>query len=120
MRYVETDSKLEVMDNATGLVWQKAVTEWLTHKRALEHARTVAESTGVDWRLPSIEELSSLIDHGRSNPASTFPQMPVLAFWSSSLFVDEAIFVWNVSFRYGVVDYNNGGYYLAVRLVRGG
>lgn len=77
----------------------------------------------ADWRLPSREELLSLVNAGTSNPAidtNYFPNTPASSFWSASSYVSVPAYAWSVSF---VDGYANAGIKAntdAVRLVRGG
>lgn len=81
----------------------------------------------TDWRLPTADELQSIVDYGVPYPGPTidaawFPNTVGNSFWSSSPYVDVASFAWFVSFDYGVV-YNFGpgrSGALPVRLVRAG
>jgi len=68
-----------VTDNLTGLIWLKRADEygWRTWSDALsdcatlnsgEHGLTDGSNEG-DWRLPNVQELQSLSDCGRHNPA---------------------------------------------------
>ena len=60
-----------VTDNETGLQWQDD-SEAKTIRKTWEEAITHCEQLALDrggWRLPSINELESLIDYGRYDPA---------------------------------------------------
>ena len=79
-----------------------------------------------DWRVPDRDELFSIVDYSRYNPAidiAYFPNTVGLWFWSSTPFVGDSYNqAWFVSFLTGDAgfgfkfNYNN----LTVRLVRGG
>ena len=77
-----------------------------------------------DWRLPTEDELISLVDFTKSNPAinaTIFPGTPLsYYYWSSSPNNNNSDHAWNVSFGTGDASSGNrsGGY--SVRLVRGG
>ena len=109
----------EILDRKTGLIWQRAIEKNLTHEEALEHAERISRETGLNWRVPTIDELSSLLDRTRSFPASGFPDMPSETFWSSTPYVGGTYLAWVVNFDNGRVydSYRNCG--LAVRLVKG-
>jgi Protein of unknown function (DUF1566) len=94
-----------------------------------EYTFDQAQSQGSgEWRVPSKDELVTLIDHGKADAKQkpsidkeAFPDMDVtkLAYWSSTL--EGASTGWNVYFAGDHVSYygprSNTG---AVRLVRGG
>jgi hypothetical protein len=119
MRY-EIVSETEVIDHQTGLIWQREIAENLTYEQDLEYAERVAEETGLPWRVPTVDELASLVDRGRYAPASAFPDMPSDWFWSSSPYVGDASYAWVVNFSNGYVNSLNRNYDFAVRLVRCG
>ncbi|MEA1048322.1 DUF1566 domain-containing protein [Lamprobacter modestohalophilus] len=76
-----------------------------------------------DWRLPSSNELLSIVSNDRNLPAidtDYFPNTVSSWFWSSSPNAVHSVNAWSVDFRYGYVYdyYKNLG--RAVRLVRAG
>jgi len=76
-----------------------------------------------DWRVPSREQLRSIVDYSRFNPSidtAYFPNTISGAYWSSSPYASNSIHAWGVGFYDGYDD--NGIRYLSsrVRLVRGG
>ena len=78
-----------------------------------------------DWRLPSAEELPSLVDSSIAYPGPTidtdgFPNTMASLYWSSSPSAGFSYFAWVVSFSYGSVGYGNLKDAFGVRLVRGG
>lgn len=77
-----------------------------------------------DWRVPSVQELKSLVDHGRTDPAmdpSYFPETPFVPYWSSSPYAGNSSYAWYVVFDDGMADRNRTrSRGLRVRLVRGG
>jgi hypothetical protein len=136
-----------VEDSSTGLQWQRCSlgqtwTGATCAGEATEHkwdeARRIAPA---GWRLPTKEELSSLIYCSSGEPAywkpsssercegayekptiwsAAFPNTPAEWFWSSSPNAYDPYDAWYVGFNDGyVLNYNNfnAGY---VRLVRGG
>ena len=72
-----------------------------------------------DWRLPTIEELATLINYQRYNPASDFPGMPSSYFWSSSSYAYYTSYAWYVDGYDGYVSYSGKTYGYAARCVRG-
>ncbi|ELF5323893.1 DUF1566 domain-containing protein [Vibrio cholerae] len=77
-----------------------------------------------DWRLPSVNELFSIVHNRRIEPAidqAYFPHTPQYGwYWSSSPAADGSSYAWGVHFGNGYVysEYKNGNYH--VRLVRAG
>jgi len=53
-----------VTDTETGLMWQQQRITGMNWKEALAHCESLALAGYDDWRLPSIEELQSIIDYG--------------------------------------------------------
>jgi streptogramin lyase len=77
----------------------------------------------TDWRVPTEEELMSLVDYSAFGPAVNamiFPATPSSYFWSGSPDASDSNYAWFVYFDDGsAYSYGRGGGY-AVRLVRGG
>ena len=76
-----------------------------------------------DWRLPSVVELSSIVDNGVTSPSiddDAFPETVSSYFWSSSSYTPNASDAWRVNFHYGYVANGAKNYPYYVRCVRGG
>lgn len=114
-----------VVDHATGLIWQKSGSERpLTYKEAQEYIEelNLQRFAGYEnWRLPTVEELMSLLDPKKLssklyiNPIFDKRQSRC---WSSDKRSSES--AWVVSFYVGYVSWN---YFLTevyVRAVRSG
>jgi hypothetical protein len=89
-------------DNVTGLMWEVKVNQG-GHPRDMNNIYTwTAAGTYVmtvnasslcghtDWRLPTIQELSTIVDYGQQSPSpmvdpSYFPNTVATFFWSSSI-----------------------------------
>ena len=72
-----------------------------------------------DWRLPSLEELLTLVDYKLITPATELPNMRPSYYWSSTTDIDYANYVWNIHF-YDGYDYSSNKYLSRyVRAVRG-
>jgi len=90
---------------------------------------TAVNSEGLcgynDWRLPTTEELSSLIDSGVSSGQTIdtgwFPNTVNAIYWTSSPYANYSYYAWGVDFANGAIIGNllkQDSHY--VRLVRGG
>lgn len=75
-----------------------------------------------DWRLPSMDELDSIVEWRCQYPALNeriFPDSPDASFWSGSVSVDDSSYAWLMFFSIGsstTVAKTNSA---AIRLVRG-
>jgi hypothetical protein len=111
-----------VTDTVTGLMWQKAVaTGIFTQPQAVAFCPTLTLGTHSDWRLPTIIELTSIVDLGQSNPSinvTFFPATPAAYFWSSSPLAGSPPYAWLVDFYYGNSNTRDMSYSLDVRCVR--
>lgn len=101
-------------DNNTKLYWQVDYTS-KTWEEALEYCENLEYGGYSDWRLPNVNELYSLINHGRYGPASTFSGMPGATFWTSTA---NAASVLSVNFANGTVSTIVKNYSEYVRCVR--
>jgi hypothetical protein len=136
-QYELLNNDTEVKDKKTGLIWQRCALgmSWngttcngtvttYNWENALAQAASVANSTGVAWRLPNIKELKSLVEtacYDQSINEFIFPN--ALDVWSSTTSPYYAGNSAHLHFSDGHI----GGYVfgddksvvLAVRLVRG-
>lgn len=92
---------------------------------ALELANKTNSSGGfasaVNWRLPNIKELSSIIEdacYGPSINLSVFPNTPAGIYWSSTPYIGASDQAWTVRFNYGQNSMNAKYDYYFARLVR--
>jgi len=143
-----------VTDITTDLQWQRVsvgqcwenddcigkATEY-NWEQAFEAAGASKFAGYQDWRLPTIDELCSLVYCSSGKPRTwgvtkgeackgdyqrptivteAFPNVPVYIVWSSSPGADNLSFAWNVSFAYGGSNYSGRILNGSVRLVRSG
>lgn len=77
-----------------------------------------------DWRLPNRNELQSLVETCRTNPATNTTIFPMASsgwhFWSSTPFADNSNNAWIVYFSLGHTSNNNRSSASSVLLVRDG
>jgi hypothetical protein len=151
-----TPSWAMVRDNVTGLIWENKTNDGSIHDRDNRYtwydpnaatnggyAGTPGNGTDTkdfidalntarfggfdDWRLPTVKELSWLVNSNISYPGPTinttnFQNTMSSSYWSSTTNAYYTSSAWYVSFRYGYVDYGDylKSYSLYVRAVRGG
>ncbi|MFP8777850.1 DUF1566 domain-containing protein [Hydrogenophaga sp. RWCD_12] len=89
----------------------------------LNHVNDIALCGYTDWRLPTADELQSIVDYGAAYPGPTintvwFPNTLGYWYWSSSSYVGYADGAWDVYFGDGYVYVNGRSNSVAVRLVR--
>jgi hypothetical protein len=111
-----------VRDPRTGLMWtaDNVGSGRMTHAEATKAAAGVAFGGFTDWRLPTIQELLTLVDYSRHNPAidDAFRCHPN-AYWTSSPGASApADCAWLVNFYGGGSDYNHRDNTAFVRAVR--
>jgi hypothetical protein len=97
-----------VLDKATGLVWEKSPqttsAKWSVARRTCTE-KNVGGQKG--WRLPSLEELASLVDPSVAPPGLALPPgHPFLAiqsavYWSETRVDEDARGSWGVHFGLG-------------------
>jgi len=116
-----------VLDKETGLIWARdANLAGLTKQwqDAIDYCSSVPLGHRKGWRLPTREELSSLIDTSQLDPAvpSDHPFINVQSnvYWSSTTHETDSTFAWYVSMNAGVVISFDKTAYCYVWPVRGG
>jgi len=119
MRFID-NSDQTIMDTKTGLMWQKKDAGSMYWQKAIDNAKELNLAGYEDWRLPTIEELLTLVDFGKYNPATDFPETPSKWFWSSSLYAPYSDAAWGVYFGSGYMSYVNKSKDHYVRCVRKG
>jgi hypothetical protein len=118
-----------VTDTVTGLMWQKDVAtgpagaglSGFTQPQAVAFCSTLTLATHSDWRLPTIIELTSIVDLGQGSPSinvTFFPATPAAAFWSSSPLAGSPAIWWVVNFDPGDAYIYDVTFKLDVRCVR--
>lgn len=121
-----------VTDHCMGLMWQKNTadvngdgqtpddrSDGLPWCAALAYCENLSFAGHVDWRLPNVRELQSIVDYGRTNPSidPVFGALPGFC-WSSTSYRLDPGEAWPVSFDIGVIRSvaKDGSWY--VRAVR--
>lgn len=109
-----------VTDAKSGLQWEADHHGPMSWNEAQKYAESLRLGGHEDWRVPTLEELVTLIDYSKYRPASTFPGMPNDYFWLSSSYAGSASNAWAVHFSYGSVSYSGKTATYYVRCVRRG
>ena len=112
-----------VLDNNTGLMWQQTIpTDEYKWYDAISYCDDLSYAGYNDWRLPTPQELLTIVDNSKYSPAidtTYFPDTPSSYFWSSSTYVYITDYAWIVGFLSGAVSDNNKPNSSYVRCVRG-
>ena len=110
----DTTSNLEWQDNEVG-------TE-VTWEDTLERCESLELDGHSDWRVPNINELTSIVDKSKYSPAirSVFENTSSSNYWSASTGESYKYNAWGVYFSYGYMYSNLKGNNLYVRCVRDG
>ncbi len=118
-------------DNVTGLIWEIKTEANKGDKYNWQNAQDVFV-TGLnsarfggfsDWRLPSRQELASLVSRGVWNPVIDvlwFPKTRSSGYWSATTYAYSASGAWHVYFGNGYVGNYDKSYSYCVRAVRAG
>ncbi len=148
------DGWIMTRDNVTGLIWEIKTDDGTIHDKEDEYrwcdtnsatnggnAGECGDGTDTedfinalnaehfggfsDWRLPTIKELSTLVNSNIPHPEPTidttyFPNTVSFGYWSSTSSAYDTSHAWRVSFNYGDVLYYDKGYTGYVRAVRSG
>jgi len=121
--FVRDNSKEVVVDKSTNLMWQddndanSVIKTWV---EAINYCENLTLGGYTDWRLPNINELESIVDYTKTDPAisSEFSNVDSDNYWSSSSFVGYSAYAWLVDFYHGLDDvyYKSDSFF--VRCVR--
>ena len=114
-----------VLDRETGLVWEKSPStsrvDWFG---AQISCNVLSKGDRKGWRLPTLQELASLVDPTQSNPAlptgHPFQNVQTAAYWSATTFTGATSGTWFVSFFNGFVGAGDKVGSIFVWCVRGG
>ncbi|WP_051261302.1 DUF1566 domain-containing protein [Desulfovibrio inopinatus] len=128
-------NKDEAFDKATGLIWRRCSegTSWNDSEGcigsvkllSLDEAKSIAKQLGNGWRVPTIDELYSIVDEKCQQPVIdpvVFPgvkdQGEGASYWSCTHVEEIPTLIYYVEFMSGIVDAHSKGFGLAVRFVR--
>jgi len=112
-----------VIDNTTGLEWQDdAIGAKVTWQNSIDICDELILGGHEDWRLPNLNELTSLVDDTQYNPSidSVLKNTASNYYWSSSTPANNSYTAWIVNFKSGYQRYYNKNSNYFVRCVRAG
>ncbi len=93
-----------VLDNETGLVWQRSPSkDSFAWEDAQTHCNNLSTGGRFGWRLPTVQELTSLLDPN----GYAFPILPAgnpfsnvqLGYWSATTYASDTSAAWTVNFN---------------------
>ena len=82
-----------------------------------EYIRKNKKQSKDGWRIPTIQELLTLVDYTKHNPASS-EAITSYYYWSSTTYVSNTSYARSVFFYNGSSGYDDKGSSLYVRCVR--
>ena len=116
-----TIGSLTVIDNITGLEWQRQDDDinrsW---NDAWDYCSGLALDGRVDWRLPDIKELQSIVDYGATDTLIdqvAFPNTDPF-YWSASPQAGTSNRAWRILFNGGFIDDTGEATTQTIRCVR--
>jgi hypothetical protein len=105
-----------VTDHLSGLIWTQNADKAdgpIDWEQAILGARTCTDGRYSDWRLPNRNELESLIDLGRYNPAlpegHLFTGIQTSYYWTSTTPANNGDHAWIIHFYIGLVSHDDKG-----------
>jgi hypothetical protein len=111
-----------VTDNLLKVVWGPTLSERMTWSDAGKACKKLALNGRKGWRLPTVNELFSLVDRSRKNPATNAEIFGDTKtddwYWTSEKLAGSTGCAWVVVFSDGGVGGCNKDYTYFVRLVR--
>jgi hypothetical protein len=138
---ITLNSGSQIVTASSGLVWQKCSNgqdssncsgtatqyKWAD---AILQCENLNLANRIDWRLPNINELKSIVDYTKNSSPSIninyFPNTLSSPYWSSTTWAGNLSGAWGIDFSNGSITFLFGGanyytktYTLAVRCVTG-
>src|SRR5262245_8571973 len=101
-----------VLDHETGLVWERSpdagTQDWVGAQRFCVE-RVVGPGNRIGWRLPTVQELASLVDPTQDKDFNVpslsvghpFTHVKADFYWSTTTFGEDPTAAWGVSFQDG-------------------
>lgn len=89
-----------ITDNITGLLWQKTDGGEMTYENAIAYCASLTLGGQSGWRLPTIRELYTILNHSKNNPAFDTQYFTATGgeyWWSSDKQIDDNSKIWVVN-----------------------
>jgi len=101
-----------VFDTYTNLTWEDGnnttinTYNWID---AVDYCKNLDFANSTNWRVPNINELETIIDDKRANPAVQFPFINTAnnIYWSSTTYESSTDSAWSIDFSTGGSTYSN-------------
>lgn len=109
-----------VYDSLLNLTWSQTLAVDVDDEG---EAQAAIEKLGPEWRKPTVQELFSLVDHTRHDPAidtEFFPDTRSDWYWTSTPCAWNTSYFWVVTFDNGLVLHDHRDGNACVRAVRSG
>lgn len=121
---VRDDAKEIVIDESTGLMWQDSIdtkTIRKNRKDAKQYCRSLVFAGYDDWYLPRLNELKTIVDEKKFDPAIRFGFKNIQSghYWTSSPNLSDIMNALNIDFKSGKTYNNTRKGKCYVRCVRG-
>lgn len=110
-------------DATTGLMWMTSGGNKSTWSGALTYCNDLSLAGYTDWRLPSMNEVSTIVNYATMSPALYAPlamSATVTYDWSSTTRNSGPVLAWSHGLNVGTILAQNKGTQLGIRCVRGG
>ncbi len=95
-----------IYDKTTSLVWQDSKDNTklsITYPQAQEYCSKLVIGKYSDFRIPTMDELQTIIDYKNYDPAiiKGFEYVSNEAYWTTTPFADDEKIVWLIHFKKG-------------------
>ncbi|MFV2057553.1 MAG: DUF1566 domain-containing protein [Thiohalomonadales bacterium] len=133
-KYFSNNDTNTLLDTRTNLIWSRCSIGqlWsggkcvgsallLTYIEARNEARNQSVQEHLGWRIPTVSELSLMVELSCHDPAvdlALFPNTPSMSFWTSTRFVNKLKHHWLIQFRFGANHVDSDDNHAYLRLVR--
>ena len=110
-----------VTDHSTGLMWEdQSSIKKANWKDAINYCENLRLDGYSNWHLPNINELRSIVDYDRYDPAidPTFKNTKSSDYWTNTTVKWDSSISWVLNFYYGNGYYHNRSGDFFVRYVR--